>query len=605
MAKYRLTGPDGSTYEVTAPDSASQDEVMSTFRASIGGSTKESRLADQQKKDRELYDPTKGMSGFGKFVAGYGSAVPRLARGIGQRLGINSQEEVDEANKLDRPLLETGAGTAGNIAGNVGAAVPTAFIPGANTVVGASLIGGGLGVAQPTGSDESVVKNALIGGVAGPAGLIAGRAIGSAVQGGRALLEPFSQGGRDKIGGRVLQRFADDPSKIAQATDTPTVTGARPTLAEQTGDAGLARLQDSLRSADPQIGNLIGSRLIENNASRVNALKTLAGEDGAKDFAHANRAGTAGPIYKDAFEVAADGIKMTPEQKRTIATLMKSPAIQAAAKEARAIAANKGTNVGSSNATGSVEGLHHVKMAMDDAIASAKASGNVNKAASIKDAQKRLVSLIEEISPDYKSARVTYAQMSKPINSMEVAGHLAKKGLSNGSDLSGTQTLNRNALLGAMKDERGLVKQATGRDLGGLGDVMEPADLAMLRSIASEVDRAGAVATAGNGPGSATAQRMASNNILHQLVGPTGLPKSWADSVLANTIVGKPLNLLYGGVAEPRIQQALAEAVLNPARAKAMLAAASPAQRPALLQLLQRTAAARTVPAANGLANRP
>jgi hypothetical protein len=245
---------------------------------------------------------------------------------------------------------------------------------------------------------------------------------------------------------------------------------------------------------------------------------------------------------------------------------------------------------------------------MDDQISKLTGGGAVeaNKAAGIRAARDRLVTFMEKVSPDYQEARVTYAQMSKPINSMDVAGHLAKKGLSNGSDLSGTPTINRNALLGAMKDENALVKQATGRGgLGGLDNVMEPADLAMLRSIAGEVDRAGAVATAGNGPGSATAQRMASNNILHQLVGPTGLPKSWADSVLANTIVGKPLNLLYGGVAEPKIQQALAEAVLNPAKARQMLAAATPAQRPALLQLLQRTAAARTAPAANGLANRP
>jgi hypothetical protein len=67
---------------------------------------------------------------------------------------------------------------------------------------------------------------------------------------------------------------------------------------------------------------------------------------------------------------------------------------------------------------------------------------------------------------------------------------------------------------------------------------------------------------------------MASQNILKQLVGPTGLPDSWAESVIANTVVGKPLNLVYGGVAEPRIQQALAEALLDPAKARQFLQAA-------------------------------
>jgi hypothetical protein len=40
---------------------------------------------------------------------------------------------------------------------------------------------------------------------------------------------------------------------------------------------------------------------------------------------------------------------------------------------------------------------------------------------------------------------------------------------------------------------------------------------------------------------------------------------------LANTFIGKPLNLVYGGVAEPRIQQALADAVLDPAKARVLL----------------------------------
>lgn len=594
-----------STEDLKALQAGDLSKVSTAGLKTIQGFHAQSAKDATIAADREKYSPTAGMGTFEKAVAGYGSAVPRLARGIGQRLGMVSQDSADEANRLDAPLLATGAGSAGNIAGNVMAAAPTAFIPGANTVVGATLIGGGLGAAQPTSTDESWLKNAAIGGAAGPAGLLAGRAAGAVWQGGKALVEPFTEAGRNRIGGRVIQRFADDPSKIASATNAPTVTGALPTLAEQTGDAGLARLQDALRSADPQIGSRIGNRLSENNATRVNALRTLAGEDGAKDFAVANRAGTAGPIYKDAFNVVPDAAGLSAEQSRTMATLLKSPAIKSAMADARAIAANKGTNVGQSNATGSVEGLHNMKVALDDAIQTAKNAGQTAKADSIKEAQKKLVALIEDISPDYKAARVTYAQMSKPINAMDTAALLARKGLSNGSDLSGTPTINRNALLGAMKDEPALVKQATGRSLGGLDKVMEPADLQMLRSIASEVDRAGAVASAGNGPGSATAQRLASQNVLSQLVGPTGLPKSWAEGALANTLVGKPLNLLYGGVSEPKIQQALAEAVLNPAKAKAMLAAATPAQRPKLLALLQRSAAARAVPVANGLTNRP
>jgi hypothetical protein len=552
--------------------------------------------------DTQRADPTKDMSGVGKFVAGYGAAVPQMVRGVGQLLGMVSQEEVDEAKRLEKPLMESGAGMAGNIAGNIAATVPAIAVPGAATLRGAAATGAALGATQPVATGESRLENTAMGAGFGAGGVALGRTAAAGWQGAKALVEPFTQGGRDKIAGRMIQRFADDPTKIAGATNTPTITGARPTLAEQTGDAGLARLQDSLRSVDPQINNQIGGRLTENNAARVNALRNLSGEDGARDFAVANRAGTGKQLYKDAFEVAADSIAMTPEQKRTIGTLMKSPAIQSAMKEAQKIAANKGTNVGKANASGSVEGLHNMKVALDDAISSAKAAGKSGEAESIKAAQKRLVSLIEDISPDYKSARVTYAQMSKPVNSFDVGAEVSRKALSNGSDLTGTPTINRDRLMGTLRDEEGLVKRATGRNgLGGLGEVMEPQDLNLLRAVASETDRAGAVATAGRGDGSATAQRMASQNILSQIVGPTGLPKSWAENALANTIIGKPFNLLYSGVAEPKIQQALAEAVLNPAKAKQILAQVklAPAERSKLLLLIDQ--AARSAPAAGAM----
>ncbi len=550
-------------------------------------------------------------SGLGQFVAGYGSGAPRLLRGIGQRAGIVSQAAVDEAAKTDKPLLDTFWGGVGNMVGGGAAMAPTALIPGANTLAGAAMIGGALGKIQPTVTGESPDKNAAYGAIAGPTAVAGGRALGAAYQGGKAVFEPLYDAGRERIAGRVLQRFADDPASIAGATNAPTITGALPTLAEQTGDAGIARLQDALRAGDPRIANQISGRLSDNNAARVNALRNLAGENGPRDAAVAARGTAAERAYGDAFK---NSTALSPSQLKAqsgllgsgkIEALLETPAIADAREAAKTIAANKGSPI--ADPAGSIQGLHYMKLAMDDAIAAARnkntAAGD-NLAASIKSAQGRLVDALETLSPDYKTARVTYAQMSKPVNSMDVAAQVARKGLSNGSDLSGNPTINRNALLGSMRDEPALVKQATGRNLGSLNNVMEPNDLNMLRTIASEADRTGAVATAGNGPGSATAQRLASQNILSQVAGATGLPPSWAESVLARTIA-KPLNMLYGGVAEPKIQQALAEALLDPAKAQAMIAAAAPSQKPLLAKLFQQAAAARAVPVANGLANRP
>lgn len=538
-----------------------------------------------------------GSSDLGNFVAGYGKAGVDLVRGVGQRLGsvlpdgatkalgLPTQADIDESKRLDAPLMATKAGIGGNIAGNVVSALPAVAIPGAATVPGAAAIGAGLGALQPTATGESVARNTALGGVLGGGSVVAGQLLGAGYRGLKAIAEPFTAQGPQRIAGRTIQRFAEDPSRIANVTNQPTITGALPTLAEQTGDVGLARLQDSLRSVDPQINNALATRAAQNNAAHVNALRDMAGQDGARDFAVANRGATAQKLYGDAFNVVPDAMGMTAEQSRTMATLLKSPAVQSAMSDARAIAQNNGTNVGPSNATGSIEGLHNMKMALDDAIQSARAAGQENKAQSIKAAQSKLVGLIEEMSPDYKTARTVYADMSRPINQMDIAAQLAKKGFSNGSDLSGNPTINRNALLGAMKDEPALIRQATGRPVGNaLADVMDPQQMNMLNAIRGEVDRAGAVATAGNGPGSATAQRLASQNILRQVITPNaqGANPSFmqragnalVDNTLANTVVGKATNWIYSGIAEPKIQQALANAVLNPEEARAAIAAA-------------------------------
>ena len=344
--------------------------------------------------EREKLNPLNDMSGMQKFGAGYGKAAADTGRGLSQIIrglgpqyaasadffGLPGQEQVDEAKRMDAPLVASGSGMAGNITGNVVNALPTVAFGGG--LPAAAMTGGAMGFIQPVASDESRMLNTAIGAGAGAAGNVVGKALGATYQGVKAFFEPFSPGGRERIAGRMIQRFADNPNSIAGATSRPTITGARPTIAEQTGDEGLARLQDSLRAADPQFNNQISARLSENNAARVNALRGLTGQDGARDFAVANRSATAQQLYGDAFNVIPDATSMTAEQSRTMQTLLKSPAIQAAMKDARAIAANSGTNVGPSNATGSIQGLHHMKMAMDDAIQSAKSAGQNNKARS-------------------------------------------------------------------------------------------------------------------------------------------------------------------------------------------------------------------------------
>jgi len=570
-------------------DSAAVRQLGSVLQQMQQATQRQARIDKLKKENPGEYDPespewqakygaTAGMSTTQKFLAGVGKGMTDVARGVGQLVGLKSQEDIDEAKRLDAPLMKTTAGKAGNVTGAVATALPTVFIPGANTVAGSAAIGAGLGFIQPVASDESRLQNTAVGGVAGAAGPILARTVAAGYKGAKALVEPFTAKGRDAIAGRTLERFGVTAGDVAGATGKPTVTGAVPTLAEQVADpaaaAGAARLQDSVRALDPEIAARFTAREAQNNAARVGTLRELAGEGGQKEFYQAARSQAAKQLYDDAFSVGMDVSKMSAAERGEISKLLKMPAIKDAMKSAQEIAANQGANL-ANKPQGSVEGLHLMKLAMDDQIANLSNGtvSQVNRAKAIQAARDRLVTFIEKVSPGYGEARATYAGMSKPINQMDVADALFRKGTSATGDLAGNPRLMPDKFVNLLKNEEQLVKGATGRDLGKLSQVLDPEQFQKVMAVGQELDKMAAVGRAANGPGSATAQRLASQNVLRQILGPTGLPESWAESTLLNTAM-RPVQFAYNGVAEPKIQAVLADLLLDPSKAQAALLAA-------------------------------
>lgn len=553
---------------------------------------------------------TDEMSGGERFHAGAGKAFYDLGNGIKQLLdkpavAIESmmgdkmaasaakffgtptakasaditQKEIDESKAIGAPLMKTKSGFAGNITGNVVAATPAMFIPGAQTLGGMALTGGGMGFMQPVASDDSRLLNTAVGTAAGPVGALAGRVVGAAWKGGKALVEPFTAKGREAIAGRTLDRFGVEAGDLAGVSGQPTTTGAVPTLAEQIsrpeGAAAAARLQDSMRSLDPKIAAQFESREMANNAARVGTLKELSGEEGGREFAAMMRSNTSKELYDKAFQSSKiDYSQLTKGERGEVTKLMNMPAVQDAMKQARQNALNEGKSLAKPEM--SVEGLHMMQLAMKDMADSAgTTAAQVNKAASINMARDRLINFIQRMSPEYAEARGTHAAMSKPLNQMDTVAELLKRGSSSTKDLADNVRLMPNSMAGALKDEGRLIRQATDGKASAttLADLLEPGQLSKVKAVAGEVDKVGAVARAGNGPGSATAQRLASQNVLRQLLGPTGLPQSWAESTLLNTAM-RPVQFAYNNVAEPRIQQVITELLLDPSKAQAAMQAA-------------------------------
>jgi hypothetical protein len=99
----------------------------------------------------------------------------------------------------------------------------------------------------------------------------------------------------------------------------------------------------------------------------------------------------------------------------------------------------------------------------------------------------QLVDWLETKAPDYKAARTTFADMSKPINQMQVGQYLEGK-LATPLDVGERA----NVFAGALKDAPGTIKRATTNEARykALTDILTPAQVKIVNSIRDDLARA-------------------------------------------------------------------------------------------------------------------
>lgn len=194
------------------------------------------------------------MSGGQKFFGGFGKALADLTRGgeqmsrtfadispiygalipgNEQRLGELEQEQA-LVKERDAPLMGTGAGMAGNIAGNAIGTAPMMMIPGMAPYKGAAITGAGFGAMQPTAPDDSRAMNTAVGAGAGMAGQALGGLLGRAIRPVASQLSPEEQllANAAKSEGIPLtagQQTGSRPLKIAESVmeDLPLTSGSQ------------------------------------------------------------------------------------------------------------------------------------------------------------------------------------------------------------------------------------------------------------------------------------------------------------------------------------------------------------------------------------------
>lgn len=564
MAIYTVQGPDGKTYEIEGPAGATAEQLG----AVIMGGGKAERAAANLAADREKYAPTVGMSTADKFLAGTGKAFSDLGQGISQYLpGGATRADVAETRKLDADLMKTGAGMAGNVTGNIAAAVPAAFIPGANTAVGAGLIGAGMGALSPSVSTPETLKNIGIGGASGAAVPLAVTGFKTA----KSLVEPFYQGGRNQIMGRALERAAgnDAPQALAAMKSTQSaIPGVQLTAGETANNPGIAAMQRTATAVDPVAMNALSSRQTSNNDALVAALKGLAPDKAA---ATAARDAATTPLYKQAY---GQTINETPE----IAALMRRPSMGGALARGESLANEQGsalalkpgmpgstlTNTPPTLPTMTGRDAHLIKMGLDDMANASPMTGiGGNELRAIQGTRGEFLGEIEKQVPAYGQARQAYADLSKPLNQADIVEQIAN------ASTNFRGNLTPSAFSKAVSDKT--AQSVTGQKNATLAKLMEPGQMSTLGGIKDDLLRADFANTAGKGVGSDTVQKLAFSNMLDQAGVPNAI-RSIAPAGVIGNLSQRAGQIIYKDANEKMASQ-LANALLNPRDAAALMEA--------------------------------
>jgi len=576
-----VTLPNGTVIR-DIPDDTPRSAIA--FKAIMNGLAKPEDFGQQSSAG-----PAEGMSGFEKFRAGWGKATADLGRGIAQAAesgifgiepaiaakvtGFGNQGAIAESRGRDAPLMQTGAGKAGNISGAVANTLPTAFLPGANTVAGATAIGAGLGALQPSTSATEKATSAAVGGALGAGGLLAGRGISAGYRGLKATIEPFTKGGQERIAARALQAFAgtaDDAARASQNIEQglagPLLEGVEPTAAELAKNPGIAQLERTIRN-NPEYLTQLADRLQVNKEAIMSALDDMAGTPAAMEAAKTARSGATNALYDSAKSemVSVDD---------TLRTLLKRPSMQIARQRAENLAAENGELFVMAHDVATGRSLHYLKMAIDDLADNPAASGiGGNEARALNSTRKSLVDWIGKAIPDYDAARSTYSAMSQPINQMEVGQAFRNKLQPALADYGASSRMRSASFAEALRSGDDFAANTLGRSTAKLGDIMDPGQMEKLKLIAEQLGRRANADELGRAVGSNTAQNLVSQNIVRQILGPLGLPESTIQRAAESTLLQSVLRpaQFAGQLGEQRAMAALAKAALDPKMAAEML----------------------------------
>lgn len=568
--------------------------MNAVVRARQAGDTIGARQIDAlyREADRRANDPTKGMSGAELLKAGGIMSVARTGRGLGQLVGIVSEEDEALARELEAPLADTGLGFTGNVLGGVaqvvtpgaafkGAAmVPqlsraapalnaasTAFIP--RTVPGAGLSGAAFGAVQPVTAGESRLANAAFGGAFGVAGAGAPQVFRNVT---RAVSGPRAKAAD------IIREGVPNADEVVAGAVPSRVPGVQRTLAEATLNPDVVNLDRGYRSVS---GTRLANREIANNQARVDQLARIAGTEDELQAAISAREVATAPLRRDALQ--AERVDMVNALARISAlenSLSGSPSVQGAVGEVRRLLTDAAKRGGEG---ANMRELYNIRKEIGFML-----GGKTEKPMAAAQSRELMVArdlldnAIARRVPKFREYLETYKAMSGDVNRLQFGQELSRVALAGAEGV--TPTLQPGAFMRATQGigtanprngANALAARATGFRKARADQVLPTADVDTLRAIREDVTRIQEV------------QRIASRNAGGN--SQTALLQQLQSGVLRRLsnrapFVGDLLSVLDERAKE-RVAEAVSDALANPDQARQILSRFPANQRPVVARV--------------------
>lgn len=605
MAKFRVSGPDGQTYEINAPDGASEEEVLAYAKSQFSKKPQTSTAA------REFGVGTRGsLEGLAALPMMVGDAANTAVnygiRGINKVAGTDidylpmasesfsgvldqaglprpqndAERFISSVNSAGASVL-TPAGVAraapkvGNFLAPLGERVGTQAIAGAGA-------GAGSEVARQQGyGPVGQTVAGLLGGVGGTTvPYLAGKTVTVPLKVGANVARSFTKSGQQKAVGNTLNQMASDRAKTLAGLDSADeiVPGSMPTAGQASKDYGMLSLERAMKSRNPEA---FAIRYSQQNSARQRLLDSISKSEAERVAAVEARDAAATPLRDAAFQ------NKTPANTKPVLDLVEKIAKGPQGKRAPVRQAMN-TVRNALKDTDDPEALYAIRQDIGDMLAG-KYSGDK---ANLRLASKQLIEIrdalddvIDSSAPGFKDYLAKYRELSKPINQMEKAAEAQSKATFAAPDITGDEILTQARWKKAVAEIK--------------ADKLNPFTKDQMRKIeavADDLDRAALINNSMIRPmGSDTAQNLNVANMV-------GMVMNSGGGLLANlktAAVLRPLKWITQ-TSQDQMDKLMVEALLDPKTAAMLMRKATPKNLEAFSKRLKDLGTAATIGSALG-----